>query len=320
MRKYIISIITMTAVLAWGEAGVIPPQGWTPISGTQYNMSLYALVLDFGGGPVEAPGSTLAAFDSSGQCRGTARIEEGPVGKWYQMTVVSNAASETGLTLKVLDSRDGAIHDIKETFDFVSESTLPAENYTEEPWTLHFKPLTADLTITLVQNWNWVSFNVQQGERTLAEFLENYTQHATNGDIIKSQSGQATYSGGKWYPSPANFRLEPGRMYKLRKQAAGSCELTVSGAPADCAEPLAVVAGWNWLGYTGEAAATVSAIFKEGGFDNNDLLKPQAGAQATFSGGKWYGSLILRPGGGYMLKQATPGTVDFRNAKENAAR
>ena len=103
-------------------------------------------------------------------------------------------------------------------------------------------------------------------------------------------------------------------MYKLRKQRAGNCTVMVSGAPCTGEVPIAVVAGWNWLGYTGAAEATVSAFFKAEGFADNDLVKPQSGSQATFSGGKWYGNLVFRPGLGYMLKQSAAGTVDFRNA------
>ena len=108
-------------------------------------------------------------------------------------------------------------------------------------------------------------------------------------------------------------------MYKLRKQKAGGCTIVVSGMPCTGTEPIAVVAGWNWIGYTGPVTAKASALFKEAGFANNDIIKPQAGSQATYSGGKWYGNLVLRPGLGYMLKQAAAGTVDFRDYPANAA-
>ena len=314
MKKITWFILCFVALVAFGDAGLVVPPGWEPMAGTQYNMSLYAQVEDFDGNRMEAPGSVLAVFDADGQCRGAAAVEVGPCGPWYQVTVVANAPAETGLTLKLLSATEGEVFDIRETIDFVADSTIPATNYTTQPLTLHYKPLTAELTLTLVQNWNWISFNVEQGERTLLEFLEDYTQYATDGDIIKSQNGQATFSGGQWYPSPRSFRLEPGRMYKLRKQRAGTCSIVVSGAPCTGEEPIAVVAGWNWIGYTGAAEATVSALFKAEGFADNDLVKPQSGSQATYSGGKWYGNLVFRPGLGYMLKQSAAGSVDFRNA------
>ena len=46
--------------------------------------------------------------------------------------------------------------------------------------------------------------------------------------------------------------------------------------------------------YTGAAEAEVGALFKEEGFADNDLVKPQSGSQATYSGGKWYGNLVFR--------------------------
>ena len=319
--KKLFSLILLFSLtfLAFGDAGVDLPEGWEALTGAQNNMSLYAWVEDFDGYRVETEGSVLAVFDSNEQCRGTAAIEEGPAGLWFQLTVVSNATSETGLTLKVLDALDGEVYDIAETIDFHADTTIPAEDYTTQPLILHYKALTAELEITLVQNWNWISFNVEQGERSILEFLEDYTQYATNGDIIKSQSGQATYASGQWFPSPKTFRLEPGKMYKLNKKSAGSCTIVVTGMPCTGEEPIAVVAGWNWIGYTGPVAAKIGAIFKDGGFANNDLIKPQAGAQATYSGGKWYGNLILRPGLGYMLKQSAAGTVDFSNYSANPA-
>ena len=319
MKKLIAFVSLVVVAFAWGESGIVMPDGWKPIEGAQFNMSLYARVMNFDGGFVESSGSALAVFDADGGCRGVARIDDGPAGKWFQVTVVSNAASEKGLLLKVLDAVAGEIRDISEGIDFVADTTLPAENYTVNPLIMHLKPLTSELSISLVQNWNWISFNVQQGDRTLLEFLKDYTQYATDGDIIKTQNGQATFSGGKWYASPADFRIDPGRMYKLRKQSAGTCTITVNGIPCTGGEAIAVVAGWNWIGYTGVAAATVGAIFKDVGFADNDLIKPQSGAQATYSGGKWYGNMVLRPGQGYMLRQSSAGNIDYRNIKGNEA-
>lgn len=275
---------------------------------------MYVRVEADGGRRVEAPGSVLAVFDATGVCRGVMPIGDGPTGRLFWGLVSADTATEKGLTAKVLDAQAGEVLDIGGTLEFSADAVLGELG---NPLVWHVRPTTATLSVTLVQNWNWVSFNVAQGERTLAEFLADYTQNATDGDLIKSQSGQATYSGGKWYASPADFRLEAGRMYKLRKQRAGSCTLTVEGAPADPSSAIAAVKGWNWIGYTGEADASIGAIFKEGGFSDNDLLKGQSGGQATFSGGRWYGSVTFRPGLGYMLKMTASGNVDFRNAKEN---
>ena len=317
MRCLVLVIAVATAIAVLGDSAVVLPGGWETLEGAQYNMSLYAVVEDGEGRRVETLGSALGVFDTQGGCRGVAEIEEGPTGPWYQVTVVSNAANEKGLVLKALDAAEGEMHDILETIDFASDTTIPAENYTTAPLVLHYRPATVDLKLSLVQNWNWLSFNVEQGDRTIGEFLADYAQYATDGDIIKSQNGQATYSGGQWYASPRTFRLEAGRMYKLRKQRAGNCQVTVTGAPTTGEESIAVTAGWTWLGYTGQASATVGALFREGGFADNDLIKPQAGSQATSSGGKWYGNLVFQPGKGYMLRQSASGTVDFRNAKEN---
>ena len=302
--------------VALGDAGVVVPPGWNAPSGQQHNMSVYVRVEDVDGRRVESPGSVLAVFDAAGTCRGTMEIGNGPNdSRLFWGLVSSDSATEKGLTAKVLDSASGEALELTAAVEFTADAVLGSLS---EPLVWRVRPATAALAIPLVQNWNWVSFNVAQGDRTIGEFLADYAQYATDGDLIKSQNGQATYSGGKWYASPSTFRLEPGRMYKLRKQKAGECTLNVEGTPVAPETAIAVVKGWNWLGYTGESIAAISAIFKEGGFSDNDLLKGQTGGQATYSGGKWYGSVTLKPGAGYMLKLAAPGSVDFRYAKENS--
>ena len=319
MKKSIFVLALFTALLVFGDAGVMLPEGWEPLVGSQNNMSLYAQVEDWDGNLLATPGSVLGVFDADGICRGAGELSEGPSGLWFQLLVVSNLSQESGLVLKVLDARDGELHDLQETLDFEADSIFPPL----EPGkplstvTLHYKPLQLDQALALEQNWNWVSFQVAQGESTIQEFLADYAKYATDGDIIKSQTGQATFSDGEWYASPADFQLEPGRMYKFLKQSAGSCTITVTGLPADPLLAIPVVAGWNWLGYVGEAPATIGAIYSADGFADGDLLKPQAGNQATFSGDQWYGQLQFQPGQGYMLKRSAEGTVDFRNAKAN---
>ena len=80
MRKlaYIISIVAI--VSAFGDSGVIFPEGWETLAGTQNNMSLYAVVEDLDGRRVETAGSALAVFDARGVCCGVAEVESEPNG------------------------------------------------------------------------------------------------------------------------------------------------------------------------------------------------------------------------------------------------
>lgn len=70
----------------------------------------------------------------------------------------------------------------------------------------------ADHEIALTQGWNWIGYpvNVQQN---LTAALADFTPSAN--DIIKSQSGGATYYAGYgWYPS--SFVLTPGQSYQYQ--------------------------------------------------------------------------------------------------------
>jgi hypothetical protein len=67
--------------------------------------------------PVESDGSLLAVFQGT-QLRGVDPIMAGPGGKVFQLTVMSDAEAETGLTLKVYDKAAGTVSDVAETLDF----------------------------------------------------------------------------------------------------------------------------------------------------------------------------------------------------------
>ena len=74
--------------------------------------------------------------------------------------------------------------------------------------------------------------------------------------------------------------------------------------------------GWNWIGYTGAAAAPLDAMFHFTGFRDDDIIKSSSDF-ATFYDGLWDGDVVLTPGVGYLLRQEAAGKMDFRNAEGN---
>ena len=314
MKKVCLLLISVFSICVFGDAGVALPEGWEKPEGYAYTLSLLARVLaPDGESYVETTGSVLAAFGPDGACRG---VVEGKVSSGgvfiYRLSIASDRTTETGITLKVLDSRAGEVYDIRETIAFKANEVIGTN---ASPRILNAKPDTQVLSIRLVQNWNWLSFNVEQGERSLDEFLADYVQNATDDDIIKSSSDFATYYNGHW--DPADFRIEPGKMYLLRKQKKGTCTLNVEGAPTNPETPITLVKGWNWLGYTGPAPATLNAMVHATAFQNDDIIKSSSDF-ATFYNGLWDGDVTLTPGTGYLLRQNASGTMDFRNASSNS--
>ena len=228
MKKAFIIVAMIVSALAFGDAGVTLPEDWSKPEGYAYTLSLTARVLN-GESYIETTGSTLAAFDSNGTCRGVAEGKANSSGVFvYRLSIASNSVAESGIKLKVLDSRAGEVYDISDTIAFKANDVLGTA---AKPMVLNVKPSTRELTIRLVQNWNWISFNVAQGDRSLDEFLADFVKNATDDDIIKSSGDFATFYDGLW---DGDVTLVPGIGYLLLQNAAGSMDFRDADAnPAE---------------------------------------------------------------------------------------
>jgi hypothetical protein len=101
------------------------PPGWSPISGTQYNMVLMASVYDDNDELFDDTGdNTLAVFGPGGvdDCRGIAVWQESFGGFWY-ITVVGNENGEE-LSFKVYEDASGQIYDCNESLIFQDNSVV----------------------------------------------------------------------------------------------------------------------------------------------------------------------------------------------------
>ena len=95
------------------------------VSNYQYNMVVYASTQNAQGVSLEADGNLLAAFDANGVCRGVIDPLDIGIGvKVYQLTVCSNEATESGLTLKLWDAATSTIYDVNGTIDFKSDTEI----------------------------------------------------------------------------------------------------------------------------------------------------------------------------------------------------
>lgn len=96
--------------------------GWMAPVGKENSMTVYAAV-QIDGAPVTATGSLLAAFDGA-DVAGVAEVMDGPVGKLFQLTIWSDSASKSGLSLRVYDGATGAVRDIEGPVDFATNAIL----------------------------------------------------------------------------------------------------------------------------------------------------------------------------------------------------
>ena len=122
------------------KPAIVLPEGWTKPEGYAYSLSLYAQVQDLNGDFIASKGSTLAAFDANGVCRGIKEVATNARGvTLYQMSVSSNDVSENGLKLRIFDAETGEVSDIAETLDFTANAIIPASGGASHPQVFHVK-------------------------------------------------------------------------------------------------------------------------------------------------------------------------------------
>ncbi len=294
------NITTNLSVTALYTSEPIDTPTWANPVGMANSMAVYARVqLLPDAVMIETEGSLLAAF-KDGVCRGVTTIAAGPMVSTYSLQVFSDAGSEAGFTLRVWDAATGQIHDIMEGFDFVQDTAWGGIG---SPVTLHAGLVTQ--TISLVQNWNWISFNTLPESWSPNVVLG--TERWQNEDTIKGPGGIATFYGDQWYGAQ---ELAAGVRFLLKVQGAGPEPLVVTGTPVPL-EPLSLVAGWNWLGYTPQSAMAISDALASLPVTNDDTLKCPSFLVTNYDG-IWYPEgAEMQPGVGYLLKLATAGTLSY---------
>ena len=286
-----------------------PRPDWQNPVGMANTMAVYAKVqLNSESRLIEASESLLAAFKGD-VCRGVTTIEVGPAGKAFQLQVFSNATSESGLTYKVWDAATSTVHDVSEMLNFVADGSIGTIT---DPVTLNTG--LARQVIPLVQNWNWISFNVLGADNSPGAVLG--TARWQDNDVIKGTDGIATFANGQWWGLQDGLRS--GRRYLLKVQAAQPDDLTIEGQRIPIA-PLQLVAGWNWLGYLPQTPMTVKDALASLSPADNDVVKQPAWI-ATYASGKWWSEdRIMQPGVGYLLKMATAQTLTYADEPPPAA-
>lgn len=104
--------------------------------------------------------------------------------------------------------------------------------------------------------------------------------------------------------------LLPAESYKVESAARTNVVLS-DFTIWDAAAPIAVNAGWNWLGYPVQQTMTVDEAFAATDAETMDIVVGQKGF-AQFDGEKWTGTLeTMSPGMGYMYRSQTAKSVTY---------
>lgn len=145
------------------------------------------------------------------------------------------------------------------------------------------------LGLSLKEGWNWVSHNV---ETPVAA-----TELEKNAVRIVSQTEELVKD--PTYGLIGNLdSISPVEAYKV--QVSENTEHTLTGYEYNAAAPVAISAGWNWIGYPVNQVMSVDEAFANAAPAEGDYIVGQDGL-AQYAGGKWTGTLLtLTPGKGYQ--------------------
>ncbi len=277
---------------------------WEVITGTQYTMIAYTTATLDGAFIDGSNSNQLAAFGPGGDCRGIALYQTGSHlywdedlhywaldGYWYCTIVSDDNTGTEVISFKVYDTATDLIYSPPETllfhdctFDTVVDLYAPSPSH--------------DLEFDLIEEWNWISFNLNPADNSTATVFADLTVFP---DIyqVKNRLHSATYfDPGGWAGDLTNLTVGDG--FKVSMINAYD-DFTFSGTKLNpILTPIALDSLWNWIAYVPQNSLTLeSAIISIAG--NIEVIKTQT-QSAVYSSG-WVGDLTnLYPGKSYIIK------------------
>lgn len=157
---------------------------------------------------------------------------------------------------------------------------------TEDDWLGHDRTITLDLA----EGWNWTSHNFAESVDK-SRFLMNALQ-------LQGQTESLLWAEEEGWQGTLHA-LEAAKGYKIKMQREGS--VTLRGPLYDVNIPVALQAGWNWIGCPLYNATTLEAALA-GYVPNEGDKLVGLDAFATYENGAWFGSLkSLQPGQSYLF-------------------
>jgi len=290
---------------------------WQTITGTSYNMIVYATVSYDGNFVYGTNNNILAAFGPGGDsdCRGYGTWIEGNHPYWntetadslyydipgyYFLTVVSDVSSgaedisfkfynaKVDTVINALDS----IQFINYSYDNVINMELPSPNH------------TIDFSLDL--NWNWISFNLQ-AENTLIDSVFDDLTTTNNTVQVKHDSLSNTYFAPNWQgPGAEITNITNGEGYLIRLYDNEVDPFQFTGTrinPVVNVIKLSIAGGgYNWIGYYPIAPMAIATALESVEGADTLIIKNQTQSAINVAG-DWIGDLtMLEPGIGYKFK------------------
>ncbi|KGE88648.1 MAG: LamG-like jellyroll fold domain-containing protein [Phaeodactylibacter xiamenensis] len=284
-----------------------PPPAWN-INPADYSYSMnLALQLNIEGVLSTDKLDIVGAF-IDGQLRGYAKVEAVPELNTHMafLTVYSNAPNGQTVEFRVWDASACLVYGpVAQSFPFVADSFVGS---LQNPEVLTTNNLVLR-QIPIYPGWNWISYNVNLPDPSINAALGSLSNPA--GATIKGQTAFSQYFAEATTWAGSLNTLSHETMYQYQSTVFDS--ILLAGQPIDpSASPLALQAGWNWIGYlpqqgmgVNEALASLSPL-------NGDLIKGQTGFALYDAGAGWLGSLdFMSFPRGYLLYLSNPGTLTY---------
>ncbi len=289
----------VTQLIVRVDVGCVTPQWEMTASGFEYSMTaVVELVID---SQISDDGNDLVAAFVGGELRGLGSpvYVPGLDRHLVFMNVFSNRAAGENVRFRIYDDSDCRLYPSADNFlRFESDRR---HGTPETPIVLAaVESLPSDIqAIPVGPGWTWFSLNLFDDlDMTVVSILGDL--NATDGDVIKSQAGFAQYDDGLGWTGSLT-ELDVMRSFAIDVAESGT--ILHVGDPAQADIPIAIVDGWNWVGYPAATGQDVDTALSNLVATDGDVIKSQYGfAEYVASLGSWVGTLTtMEPGLGYKL-------------------
>ncbi|RMH55973.1 MAG: T9SS C-terminal target domain-containing protein [Bacteroidetes bacterium] len=227
------------------------------------------------------------------------------------LPVYSNTESDETVTFRLWDASECTERAIATTVPFTRGITRGSATSLD---TLAVSGAVLQ-AIDLNDGWTWMSLGVEAADMRTGAVLSR--MQVREGDLIRGQTGFSQFVAGEGWVGTLHA-LQPGVLYQVHVNAAQT--LAFVGEPVDGEDrPLAVAAGWNWLGYLPDAPLPLASALTSLSLQPGDRLRSQS-QSAEYTEAGWQGSLTtMRPGEGYLLWLNQADTLVYPGAVGRAA-
>jgi len=281
------------------EIGAITPYYTAVTQPYPSSMTFTASVL-LNGAELQSDQLEIGAFCGN-ECRGSVLLQNYPEATThpYLGFLVVHGNDNDNITFKVYDHETG-----KEYIATNAPVIFTADNIYGNPAAPYSIMITEVVTqtIPLVAGWSWISTNVVNDNPSLmSQFKQNI---GAAGVLLKGQNEFIQTPGWIGTLSAINNTA----MYMVNTTA--ETNLPFTGLPVDpAATPVALLNGWNWIGYTPQASLPLNDALAKLNPQNGDQIKSRTDYSQYTTGQGWAGGLsTMNPGEGYKYYSANTAT------------